>query len=289
MMPFFSLRPFSRPSARPRSAASARRGGRALQAGGAALCLALLAACGSTPPETISLPSQQAGPSVVKGDVEVKSIEWKRSKPGCKGDDCPRIEVDSVAFPAIPRLTQLIDHVLAYMTGTDQRLRGPYETLDEYAVWFWKTAQPRDATYFKASVKDTVGDIVAVELHTQQYFAGAAHGIPATQYLNWQRSAGRVLALDEAIIPGRHDQFTAALRKVYDKWLAGNDDAKRDPTAYARTFPFSESDNFALTRDGVVVKYDAYSIAPYSHGEPELTIPYEALVGVFKPEFLPKK
>nr|WP_233237274.1 RsiV family protein [Bordetella sp. LUAb4] len=284
MMPISSLltRPFSSPR-------SNTRRPRALRAAGTALCLALLAACGSTPPETISLPSKQAGPSVQKGDVEVKSIEWKRSKPNCKGDDCPRIEVDSVAFPAIPRLTQLIDHVLAYMTGTDQRLRGPYETLDEYAAWFWKTAQSRDATYFKASVKDTVGDIIAVELHTQQYFAGAAHGIPATQYLNWQRTPGRVLALDEAIIPGRHDQFTAALRKVYDKWLSGNDDAKRDPAAYARTFPFSESDNFALTRDGVVIKYDAYSIAPYVYGEPELTIPYDALVGILKPDFLPKK
>ncbi|OZI34437.1 hypothetical protein CAL29_13035 [Bordetella genomosp. 10] len=266
-----------------------RRAARAFHAAGAALCLALLGACGSAPPDTISLPSKQAGPVVQHGDVDVKSIEWKRTKPHCKGDTCPRIEVDSVAFPAIPRLTQLIDHVLAYMTGTDQRLRGPYETLDEYADWFWKTAQPGDATDFKASVKDTVGDIIAIELHTQQYFAGAAHGIPATQYLNWQRTPGRVLALDEAIIPGRHDQYTAALRKVYDQWLARNDDAKRDPAGYARAFPFEESDNFALTRDGVVVKFDAYSIAPYSYGEPELTIPYDALVGVFKPEFLPKK
>ncbi|MFC4276470.1 RsiV family protein [Achromobacter aloeverae] len=268
---------------------SSRPALRALHVAGATLCLALLAACGSSPPANISLPSQQSGATTKQGDVDVKSISWKRSKPGCKGDDCPRIEVDSVAFPAIPRLTQLVDHVLAYMTGTDQRLRGPYETLDEYATWFWKTAQPRDATYFKASVKDTVGDIIAIELHTQQYFAGAAHGIPATQYLNWQRTSGRVLALDEAIIPGRRDQYAAALRKVYDKWLAGNDDAKRDPATYARTFPYTESDNFALTRDGMVVKYDAYSIAPYSHGEPELTIPYSALVGVLKPEFLPAK
>ncbi len=268
---------------------SFRRASRILGSAGAALGLALLTACGSSPPENISLPSQQAGATVQRGDVEVKSVQWKRTKPGCKGDDCPRIEVDSVAFPGIPRLTDLVDHVLAYMTGTDQRLRGPYQTLEEYATWFWKTAQPRDATFFKASVKDTVGDIIAIELHTQQYFAGAAHGIPATQYLNWQRSSGRVLALDEAIIPGRHAQYTIALRQVYNKWLAGNEDAKRDPNTYALTFPFSESDNFALTRDGVVVKYDAYSIAPYSHGEPELTIPYDVLVGVFKPEFLPKK
>ena len=59
---------------------------------------------------------------------------------------CPRIEIDSVAFPGIPKLTALVDHVLAYMTGTDAQRRGPYETLSEYTQYFWQTARPRDAT-----------------------------------------------------------------------------------------------------------------------------------------------
>lgn len=252
-------------------------------------CAALLGACGSSPPTDISLPSARDSEKAVDaGDVRVESIKWSRTKPGCKGD-CPRIDVDSVAFPGIPRLTALVDHVLAYMTGVDRNRRGPYETLDEYTAYFWRTAQPRDSTYFKAQVKDTVGDVIAIELHTDQYLTDAAHGIPATQYMNWQRTEGRVLALDEAIIPGRHAQFTAALRQAYQKWLAGNDDAKRDPAAYARTWPFDESDNFALTKDGVTVKYDAYSIAPHSYGEPELNIPYKELVGILRPEFLPSK
>jgi hypothetical protein len=136
-------------------------------------------------------------------------------------------------------------------------------------------------------VKDTVGDIVAVELHTEQFLTGAAHGIPATQYLNWERSHGRVMSLEEALIPGRHPQYVAALRQAHAKWLAGNPDARRDPTAYNKMWPFQESDNYALTREGIVVKYDAYSIAPYSHGEPELNIPYSELRGILKPELLP--
>lgn len=38
---------------------------------------------------------------------------------------------------------------------------------------------------------------------------------------------------------------------------------------------------------GLVVKYDAYTIAPYSHGQPEILIPYERLRGVLRPEFIP--
>jgi hypothetical protein len=40
-------------------------------------------------------------------------------------------------------------------------------------------------------------------------------------------------------------------------------------------------------RDGVVVKYDAYAIAPYADGQPELLIPYTVLHGILRPAFLP--
>lgn len=248
---------------------------------------ALLAGCGSTPPADISL-SPGSAASANAGDVRVDTVKWTRTKPGCSGE-CPRIEVDSIAFPGIPKLTALVDHVLAYMTGVDPNRPRPYDTLNEYAQYFFQTAQPRDETWFKARVKDTVGDIIAIELHTGQMLTGAAHPIPATQYLNWERSKGRVLALDEAIIPGRGPQFVDALKAAHARWLKTNEDARRDPAAYNRMWPFSPSSNFALTREGVTVKYDAYSIAPYSYGEPELQIPYKDLVGVLRPEFIPRQ
>ena len=52
-------------------------------------------------------------------------------------------------------------------------------------------------------------------------------------------------------------------------------------------WPFQENDNYALTRDGMVIKYPAYSIAPYAQGEPEISIPYSELRGILKPELLP--
>ncbi|MCD0502385.1 RsiV family protein [Bordetella petrii] len=262
------------------------RHARAWTAGAA---LALLAGCASSPSDTISLPSSTPQPTTTEaqvGDVEVEKIQWQGAKPGCEGQ-CPRIEIDSVGFPGIPKLTELIDHVLAYMTGVDPNRPRPYATISEYTQYFWQTAQSRDATVFNASVKAVVGDIVAVELHTGQYLTGAAHGIPATQYLNWQRGPGRVLALDEALQPEARPAFVEALRRAHAAWLARNEDALRDPQAYNRMWPFQESDNFALTAEGVVVKYDAYSIAPYSHGEPELLIPYGELRGILRPEFLP--
>ena len=255
----------------------------------AGAALAVLAGCASSPSDTISLPPSTPQPTATEAQVRglnVEKLQWQGAKPGCQGQ-CPRIEIDSVAFPDIPKLTELVDHVLAYMTGVDPNRPRPYRTISEYTQYFWQTAQSRDTTIFKASVKAVVGNIVAVELHTGQYLTGAAHGIPATQYLNWQRDQSRVLALDEALQPGARPAFVEALRRAHAAWLATNPDAQRDPQAYGRMWPFQESNNFALTPEGVVVKYDAYSIAPYSHGEPELLIPYAELRGILRPEFMP--
>ncbi|CAM4001636.1 DUF3298 domain-containing protein [Bordetella muralis] len=251
--------------------------------------LVLLAGCASSTPSNITLPSNVPQPAKTEDKVaglEVEKIQWQGTKPGCKGQ-CPTIEIDSVGFPAIPKLTALVDHVLAYMTGVDPGRPRPYQTLSEYTQYFWQTAQSRDSTIFKASVKDVSPQIIAIELHTGQYLTGAAHGIPATQYLNWQRDRERVLALDEALLPNQHPAFVEALQRAHQAWLTRNEDAQRDRAAYDRMWPFQESDNFALTREGLVVKYDAYSIAPYSHGEPELLIPYTELHGILRPEFMP--
>ena len=43
----------------------------------------------------------------------------------------------------------------------------------------------------------------------------------------------------------------------------------------------------ALLKDNVVLKYDVYSIAPYSEGHVELKIPYSRLNGILKPEWFP--
>lgn len=249
--------------------------------------LALITGCASSPTGTISLPS--TSPAATKSEqrinnLVVESLEWNATKPDCKGE-CPSIELKSISFPDIPKLTKLIDHVLVYMTGVDPNMPRPYQTLAEYTPYFWKTAQVRDQTIFTAKLKEATNDLVVVELHTDQYLTGAAHGIPATQYLNWQRKSERVLALDEALLPNQGPAFTEALRRAHQTWLMQNEDAKLDPATYDRLWPFQESNNFALTQGGMVIKYDAYSIAPYSHGQPELIIPYSALQGILRPEF----
>ena len=258
------------------------------------LALAMLTACSTPADKNITMAgspdtSATAGSASVQRDnygVDVRQIRYARQKPGCTGT-CPRIEVDSIALEGAPKLTQLIDNALAYMTGIDPSRSGSYRSIQEYEQFFWATAQARDVTQLTATVRDAYKGLVTVELSSVQYLTGAAHGIPATQYLNWERERGRVLGLNEALIPGAQPAFEAALQRAHNRWKNGLEDFQRDPAAFDRMWPFQPSSNFALTREGLVIKYDAYAIAPYAGGQPELTIPFSELRGILDPRWLP--
>lgn len=271
------------------------------------LTAGLLAGCGSSPPDNISLPAGGPASSTVPPssfvastpgaaaaaapgqlrEVRTDPVRWEQTKPGCQGRQCPAITLDSLAFPGLPKLTVAIDQMLSSMTGVDKNLSGVYGNVPGYAAYFWRTAQDGDHTWLRARLRGVVGNAISVELDSTQQIAGAAHPIPATHFLLWSRRADRQIHLDDVLTDGGHAQYLAALREAYGLWLKTNPGYERDPTGYARLWPFAESDNMALTAQGLVVKYDAYTIAPYSYGQPEIVLPWATARTFVRPEFLP--
>ena len=269
---------------------ASRRAGLYLKGLGVLAALVALSACSSAP-KNITLadgaPTQTMQDAVDEGvNVPTTPVRYALTKPQCTGQ-CPSIEVDSIVVVDQPKLSQLIDHVLAYMTGVDADRRGNYQTLKEYEAYFWQTAQSRDTTSFKARIRSNQAGLITAQVDTSQYLTGAAHGIAATQFLNWDRERQRVVALSEALLPGQQGAYLVALQRAHLRWKQNSEDYQRDPSTYDRMWPFQPSDNFALTRHGLVVKYDAYAIAPYSAGQPELVIPYAELTGILDPKWIP--
>ncbi|HWK70357.1 RsiV family protein [Pollutimonas sp. M17] len=244
-----------------------------------------LSACASGPKDNISLIPAETAQQSGKEGLFTQEVKWERRKPGCTGD-CPTLKLDSIVFPGQTRLNELIDHALATMTGVDSSAP-PYATVQQYQDYFWKTAAPRDSTLLAAKTRYRNRHLTVVELNTWQYYTGAAHGISATQFLNWDNDAGRVLGLADILEPGKGDDYVAALRAAHQRWLATNPDAQNDPDTYHRIWPFQVSSNFGFTDQGLVVKYDSYLIAPYSSGQPELLMPYSELRGILKPAYMP--
>lgn len=271
---------------------------------GAFATIMLLGACASGAPRDLvrtTEPAAEAAPATGQSapssavltpdarpalaDDRVRAISWKQNKPGCSGS-CPAISVESFEIGGEPRLNAIIDHALAYMTANEGDARQAFDTLEAYRDYFWQHAQPMDQSDFRARLLRHDPALIVAELQSGHYLTGAAHGMHATQYLNWDRRLGKVLSLEDILLPGQRPAFEQALRAAHARWLADNDDAQEQPEQYNRLWPFQPSDNVALAKDNAIIKYDTYDIAPYSMGQPELTIPYVQLQGVFRPEYL---
>ena len=81
--------------------------------------------------------------------------------------------------------------------------------------------------------------------------------------------------------------FWNTAKVAHNSWLI-NSQMDRDPE-FVKNWPFQKTPNVALTSNGVVLKYNVATIAPYALGLIEMTIPYARLTGVLKPELAPAR
>lgn len=135
----------------------------------------------------------------------------------------------------------------------------------------------------KAVQRPGLNNITVIDIDNYIY-TGGAHGMTAVAYVNWDRQLARVIHLDDMLLPGQKPAFYAELKRAHTAWVKQHDDA----IAYEAGWPFDKSDNVALLPDALMVKYQPYSIGPYSEGTPELAVPYAHLKAVLRPEYLPK-
>lgn len=249
--------------------------------------LSLLSACASTGSQDISLIPTQTDAITQKKGAFTQPAQWSRHKPGCDGK-CPHIEVDSLVFPGQRDLTDLVDESLAAMISAldGDRLQPDISTFEDY---FWKTADHSDEVHLAAKTIYRNKALTVLDLGAWLYHTGAAHGMAATQFINWSNADKKILTFDDIVRPRKKNQFFELQKKAHQKWVDKSDFAKDDPEQFARLWPFQRTDNIALTDSGVLVKYDPYAIAPYAAGMPQFVIPYAELKDVLRSDYLPRR
>mgnify|MGYP000034036918 CR=1 FL=1 len=94
---------------------------------------------------------------------------------------------------------------------------------------------------------------------------------------------GRVLTLADVLEPGKDGEFWQKVQALHADWLKANDLTDPDLTS---VWPFIKTDNFALTEQGLTIKYQNYDIGAYAFGQPEFTVPYGQLKGIVKAIYL---
>ncbi|PNG06220.1 DUF3298 domain-containing protein [Stutzerimonas stutzeri] len=215
--------------------------------------------------------------------VEVRQVISEQRPTGCAEQDerCPLVNIDTQLFADEPALNALIDARLRKMTVNSPDAEVP-ATLEGYQQAFLRNAEPGWSSYLQSKLIDQHGSLLVIELSSYLY-TGGAHGMPGRGFINYDREQDRELGLADVLLPGKEGAFWRAAAKAHQRWLLANQhDAK-----FARQWPFVRTANVALLHDKVLLKYDVYSIAPYSSGHPELEIPYTELRAIVKPEYLP--
>lgn len=219
--------------------------------------------------------------------IASKVLTLKKTKPGCKGSECPALNFKRLTFTGYDRFNGFLEQTLLSLALVETNRDQAFRDLTELELYYFKTAKPRDEIALASSVKYMSEEIVVVQLDSF-IFSGGAHGISTTQYLNWLPKTDRLLTLEAMLLPGKAPAFEEALKKQHALWLKKNPLAKEDPAGYNKMWPFEPSDNIALLENGLAVTYDPYRLAPYSFGKPTIYIPYRELAGILRPELLPK-
>ena len=215
--------------------------------------------------------------------LAVSRQAWEHRAPGCEGKDCALINIDLQTFDDLPGLNARIEQELLKLTI---ELPGdpPPPSLALYEQEFLATAKPGWMSYLQAKVLEQHGRLVVIELSSYR-FTGGAHGIPGRAYLNYDRDKGRLLSLDDLLLPDEQVAFWQQAELAHQAWLKTNGlDQDLD---YQAEWPFVRTANVALLRGSVMLKYEVGRIAPYSSGHPDLRIPYARLNGILKPIYFP--
>lgn len=223
---------------------------------------------------------KESGPPLATVPVNVKVTGQQ-----CRNGQCGQLTVSSVAFPEYKEFSGFIDLSLSTMASIDSNTVPPYRGIQSLTEYFKETASPRSETVLQANVLRNSPTIVVIALKSYIYIGGA-NGLSSTQYLNWLPNFNRLAGLQTMLLPDRMPAFIQALQTQHDLWLDKQRDALGNVEQFKAQWPFKPSDNIALLSDGVQVTFEPYSIAPKSFGEPSLTIPYDQLIGIFRPEYI---
>lgn len=226
--------------------------------------------------------------------LSIEKINKTMLAPTCDdAEDCSKISLAYLSFPESPELSAELEQSLFAMLegiGTGEADAAPRD-LDQLAESFFASAEddrqtnpdipPYDAS-LEAEVVSDHNDLLVVELNGY-VFTGGAHGMPLTEYFVVDRRTQQRIGLDDMLIDGQRDAFDAAVAHAHQRWLQEIE----QNAEFAQQWPLVETDNVAPMAEDAVVKFNAYDIAPYALGQPELHLPYAALEGIFAERYLP--
>ena len=114
-------------------------------------------------------------------------------------------------------------------------------------------------------------------------YSGGAHGNSNTALINYDRTTGKELKIDELFIKNYKTKLTKIIEKEYRKQehVTAKDNLADKLYWFKNRFVLAE--NIGVGKDGLQLEYNSYEIKPYAGGTTSLTVRYELLKDVIRP------
>ena len=113
------------------------------------------------------------------------------------------------------------------------------------------------------------------------YYSGAAHGMPYTDFRLYDRETGEELYLDD-ILASSEEELNAIVTRMFEERHDGDEIWEWGLDYISENAGFLEdhhlkAGDYYLTDEGLVYYFGAYEVASYAEGMPEVLIPYDEL------------
>ena len=115
-------------------------------------------------------------------------------------------------------------------------------------------------------------------------FQGGAHGLNQLLTLNFDKTTGKTLTLEDVLVPGYKVKLNNLLQKALLKKANCKDIDELHDKGYLFSMEMYPSNNYVLGKEGITFIYNPYEIAPYALGRIELTISYDDMENLMKKE-----
>ncbi|MEG0483044.1 MAG: RsiV family protein [Acinetobacter sp.] len=283
-----------------------------------------LAGCQKTDPKNTDKPIDQSAASQVidtsmllQGDTE----KLKLTLPECDGNSCPEFSVDRLHSnqPFVDEMIDQailknLDHILD-VTQVNQSKKD-LEKNQSSASEVQENASKTPAQQMQDRVQPYVNSFLELQKELQNLgasgqisltispkilnaelplatvvlnsssYLGGAHGSSAQTYFNFDLKTKKQVALDQILEANQKDKLNQLAHDAFKVWVIDSKLAE-NVAEYEQAWKFKLTDNFYLGKQGLILQYGEYDIGPYVVGLPRLTIPYDQLKGVLKPQYFP--
>lgn len=128
----------------------------------------------------------------------------------------------------------------------------------------------------KGEVVESKDGVIAVKIVKTTY-EGGPHGYESTTYLNFDKTSGKLLALEDIFSEGFDEQLLEIMTAALVKEKGAKDIDELRNKGYLYDADFYATSNFVLGKDSITFHYNRYEIAPYALGETIITIGYNEL------------